>query len=80
MVDATTDFGLIGPFVYMSILAFILYIGRLSLKKGIYGFFSYISVINISLWMIFSNPFAIAPFLIPFILFTGWGWRKSVKV
>jgi hypothetical protein len=80
MIDAITDFGYIGPYIYIVALFLIMRIGQLSLDKGIYGLLCYISTINIALWMIFSNAIAVGPFMITFLFFLIMTWRKHIQL
>lgn len=79
MVDAITDFGMIGPYIYMIYLIFILRLGQISLKKGIYGMLTYASAMNIALWLSFANAFAIGPFMIAFLFFLFMAWIRDIK-
>lgn len=80
MVDAVTDFGFIGPYIYMVYLLFILRLGQISLRKGLYGILTYASVLNIAFWLSFSNSFAIGPFMIAFLFFLCITWIKDIKI
>jgi hypothetical protein len=78
--DAITDYGYIGPYIYLVMLFLIMRIGQLSLDRGIYGLLCYISTINIALWMIFDNALSVGPFVITFLFFLVMAWRKHIKL
>jgi hypothetical protein len=78
--DAFSDFGYVGPYIYMIALVILLRIGQKSLKKGIYGFLCYVSALNIAFWMMFTNAFAIGPFMISYLFFLLFAWVKDVKI
>jgi len=66
--DAITDFGIVGPYIYM-IYLFVLYFIGFSLFKNIYGLLCYVNIVHLGAWMFFVNAFAIAVDLIMYILF-----------
>jgi hypothetical protein len=80
IIDAITDFGYSGPYIYIGVLFMMMRIGQLSLDKGIYGLLCYISTINMALWMIFTNAMSIGPFMIIFLFFLIMAWRKNIKL
>lgn len=80
LVDAISDFGYIGPYIYMIFLICFLRIAQISMKRGIYGFLAYISAINIALWMVFVNSFAVGPFMIAYIFYIFMAWHNSFKI
>jgi len=79
IIDAITDFGYVGPYIYIAALFIVMRIGQLSVDKGIYGLLCYISTINIALWMIFANALSVGPFVITFMFFLAMAWRKHIK-
>lgn len=74
------DFGYVGPYIYMLYLTLYYRIAVKSLDNDVYGLLCYISVLHMSLWMIFANPFAIGPNLIAVLFFMFLSWISRVKV
>lgn len=78
--NSIEDFGYIGPYIYMLYLSLYYRIAVKSLNISIYGLLCYISVLHMSLWMIFVNPFAIGPNLITVLFFIILSWKNKIKI
>lgn len=70
MNDAFNDFYILGPYIYILFTAFMFLIALKLFSRGIYGFLSYASILNMGMWNFFVNGFAIGPFMIGFIIFS----------
>lgn len=71
MKDALIDFGTIGIFIYIFAYFLLLLVAYKSFlrTKNIYSLLSYSMALNICLWSMFVNSFAIGTFVIGFLLF-----------
>lgn len=75
--SALLDFGLIGPYIYMIYITLYFRISYKFCHANVYGLLGNISLIHMSLWMVFVNAFAIGPTLITTLMFIVLSWIRE---
>lgn len=72
--SALIDFGYIGPYIYMIYISIFFRLCKFFCTKNIFGLLADISLIQMSLWMVFVHAFAIGPFMINLLFFLIVAW------
>jgi len=67
--SAYNDFWFIGAYIYIIFMSLMFYLAIYFLPRGIFGLLVFVSILNMGLWMIFVNGFAVGPFMIGTLLF-----------
>lgn len=77
--SAVVDFGYIGPYIYMIYISIFFRLCKFFCTRNIFGLLADISLIQMSLWMVFVHAFAVGPFLINMLIFIIVAWIVDGK-